>query len=70
MIDDLVPVFKSDQTPVFSNTKEKELGFTLIFKAFAKMKQKFTYFEDCKSLQAENLLNTLTGMPVKVISIA
>jgi hypothetical protein len=61
VIDDLIPVLKADQNPIFSNNKNKELGFTLIFKAFAKMKQQFIYFDTCKTLEAESLLNLLTG---------
>jgi hypothetical protein len=33
IIDDLVPAYKTDDSPIFSNSAKQELGWVLIFKS-------------------------------------
>lgn len=69
VLDDLIPVFKSNQMPVFSNSASNDLAWVLVFKAFAKLSGALNYFETEKEAKAEYYLTHLTGMPSMTIKV-
>ncbi|CAD8170251.1 unnamed protein product [Paramecium pentaurelia] len=69
IVDDRIPVFKSDKMPIFSNSQEPELAWTILFKAFAKYNQSFQYFSNDKIMRAVEYLTLLTGMPTVQLSV-